>query len=121
MQTSLPRSFVLVRKGQAPSEPTRHGASVPKEVLVHSGVLPAVTQIAIATIPAGTQTEAHTHPTMWEVYYVLSGRAVYTIGDQQVEVDAGDFFAVPPNTVHCQRAIEEHRIYYFGVATEPVV
>ncbi len=110
--------FILVKKGKGKQKLSNHKPGTPKEVLVEYGTIPSITQIALGTLPAGTKTEPHQHPTMWEIYYILRGKAIYTIGEEKKEVDSGDFFAVPPGTLHCQHAIEEHVIYYFGVATD---
>jgi mannose-6-phosphate isomerase-like protein (cupin superfamily) len=54
---------------------------------------------------------------MYENYYVLSGRAVYRVGDQEYEVEPGDMIIVPPGAPHRQRVIEgPHRIFYWGIA-----
>lgn len=111
-------SCIFVRKGSGEQKLSNHKPGTPKEVLVENGKIPFITQIAIGTIPAGTRTELHAHPTMWEIYYVLRGKAVYTIGEKRIAVDTGDFFAVPPGTLHRQHAIEEHIIYYYGVVTD---
>jgi quercetin dioxygenase-like cupin family protein len=107
---------MVIHLASCPSEPTRHGN--PKQVLVRSGVLPAVTQVAVATFPECIETDLHSHPTMYEVYFVLEGRAVYSIGDETYDVGAGDFFIVEPGVRHNQRVTEApHRIFYWGIAT----
>jgi quercetin dioxygenase-like cupin family protein len=98
------------------AEPSRHGN--PKQVLASSGVLPGVTQVAVATFPECIETELHSHPTMYEVYFVLEGRATYTIGDTLYDVGPGDFFIVQPGVVHNQKVTSApHRIFYWGLAT----
>jgi quercetin dioxygenase-like cupin family protein len=96
-------------------EPSRHGN--PKQVLAGQGVLPGVTQVAVATFPECQETELHTHPTMYEIYFVLEGRATYTIGDAAYEVGPGDFFVVKPGVPHKQQVTSApHRIFYWGMA-----
>lgn len=108
---------MFIKLEQCPVEPTRHGN--PKQVLLRDGILPAVTQVAVATFPDLIETELHNHPTMYEVYFVLEGSALYTIGDQCYEVSAGDFFIVPPGVTHNQKiTVTPHRIFYWGIATD---
>src|SRR5262249_19029635 len=97
--------------------PTSHGN--PKQVLLRGGMLPGVTQVAVATFEGAAETELHSHPTMYEVYFVLEGRAVYTIGEGEFKAKAGDFFFVPPGVAHRQRVTAApHRIFYWGIAAE---
>ena len=44
--------------------------------------------------------KAHKHEHHTETLYVLSGKAEMRIGDKKVEIEAGDFFTIPQNTVH---------------------
>jgi quercetin dioxygenase-like cupin family protein len=107
---------MVIRLADCAPEPTAHGN--PKQVLLRGGTLPNVTQVAVATFEGETETELHTHPTMYEVYFVLEGRAVYTIGEEETEVGPGDFFYVPPGVAHRQRVTAgPHRIFYWGIAT----
>ena len=97
-------------------ERTRHGN--PKHVLLRNGELPGVTQVAVATFPECVETDLHSHETMYEVYFVLEGRATYRIGDAEFEVGPGDFFYVPPGVTHNQRVTSApHQIFYWGIAT----
>jgi quercetin dioxygenase-like cupin family protein len=108
---------MFVKASEAITEPSIH--KTPKQVFLRQGVLPGVTQVATATLEPGVQIEPHTHPTMYEVYYMLSGRAVYHVGDQAYDVGPGDFVVVPPGTLHYQTVMEgPHRIFYWGLAVE---
>jgi mannose-6-phosphate isomerase-like protein (cupin superfamily) len=109
---------MLIRGRDRVAEASRHAA--PKQVYLRDGVLPGVTQVAVATLETGFEAELHSHPTMYENYYVLSGRAVYRVGEEEYEVEAGDMVVVPPATPHRQRVIEgPHRIFYWGLAVQP--
>jgi quercetin dioxygenase-like cupin family protein len=109
---------MFIRAKDCVEEPTRHGN--PKRVYLRGGVLPDVTQAAVASFDAGFEAELHTHPTMYENYYVLEGRAVYTVGDEEYEVEPGDMVIVPPGTPHRQRVTQApHRIFYWGIALQP--
>lgn len=98
---------------------SRHGTG--KSVILRDGVLPAVTQVAVTTLETGFEAELHAHPTMYEIYFVLSGRADYHLNGVEYAVEAGDFIVVPPGTVHRQRVTEgPHAIFYWGIATGPL-
>ena len=109
------RRPVLIKGAECPVEASRHGT--PKRVFLREGVLPAVTQAAIGIMEQGFTAEPHSHPTMYENYYVLEGRAVYEVGGESFAVEPGDMIVVPPGAVHRQRVTEgPHRVFYWGIA-----
>jgi mannose-6-phosphate isomerase-like protein (cupin superfamily) len=63
--------------------------------------------LAEATVPVGTETEAHYHPQAEEIYYVLGGRGLITLGDERREVGPGDGILIPPETRHKIRNIAQ--------------
>jgi quercetin dioxygenase-like cupin family protein len=106
---------MLIKSHNCPIEPSLHGN--PKQVFLRGGVLPDVTQVAVGTMEQGHVAEPHQHPTMFEIYYVLEGRAVYHVGEDRHEVEPGDLIVVPPATIHWQAVTEgPHRVFYWGIA-----
>lgn len=55
-------------------------------------------------VEAGGELHPHSHHTH-EFYYLISGRAVMTIGDESREVVPGDLIHIPPDAVHTIRPI----------------
>jgi len=106
---------MIVKAAEAITEPSIH--NTPKQVFLRKGTIPGVTQVATATFEAGVEIEPHVHPTMFEIYYILAGRAVYHVGDADHKAEPGDFVVVPPGTRHYQTVTEgPHRIFYWGIA-----
>lgn len=57
------------------------------------------TMIGFTTVEPGRETDPHSHP--WEqVNYIQEGSCTFHIGDETVEVSAGDMFFVPPGVPH---------------------
>ena len=111
--------MIIARSKDIAPEPIRHNENILKKVLLKSGMVGKITQIAEATLAQGEATELHHHPTMYEVYFIITGRAIYTVNDQEYEVGPGDLFVFEPLEKHNQRVIEgPHRIFYFGLATD---
>ncbi|MDQ3964825.1 MAG: cupin domain-containing protein [Actinomycetota bacterium] len=55
-------------------------------------------------LPAhGWAPQAHVHPRMTEEYEVLAGRFQVLVGDEWLELAAGEAVAVPPGTTHTFR------------------
>jgi quercetin dioxygenase-like cupin family protein len=63
------------------------------------GYLELVAEFAVEGGGAVAPHSHHTH----EYYYVLSGKGVMTIEDEDREVVPGDFVHIPPNKVHSLR------------------
>ncbi|MBD2578471.1 cupin domain-containing protein [Oscillatoria sp. FACHB-1406] len=59
-------------------------------------------QMAVVTVdvPPGGFVPPHTHNQEEESYYVLEGSMVMKIGNEEFEIESGDFVHIPPNTVH---------------------
>lgn len=51
-------------------------------------------------MPAGTSERSHLHRKAQQVFYILSGVAVFESGDHKIEVLAHESFYVPPGLVH---------------------
>jgi len=56
--------------------------------------------LAEAVIPPGAITLLHKHNNCEEIYYVLSGSGIMTLGDEQFDIMEGDTIAIPPGTPH---------------------
>jgi quercetin dioxygenase-like cupin family protein len=52
----------------------------------------------------GMEKKPHSHP-FEQLAYVVSGRVRFEIGDDVVEVGAGQVVRIPPDVVHCGEAI----------------
>ena len=57
--------------------------------------------LAEATLSPGQTTARHFHPRSEEIYYILSGRGVMTIGDEKRVAQSGDAIAIPAGAPHC--------------------
>ena len=56
--------------------------------------------IAIDTYDVGGHTDTHAHSEMEQAYYVIAGRALIRIGDEELEVGPGGSGYIPVNTQH---------------------
>ncbi len=51
-------------------------------------------------LPPGQRIQTHLHPDIEEIYYVLSGYGIMTIGDEEKEISRGDVVFIPQHAVH---------------------
>jgi len=56
--------------------------------------------LAEAIVPVGRQTFLHKHKTSEEIYHIISGKGVMTLGDKDFTVNKGDTICIKPNTAH---------------------
>ncbi len=56
--------------------------------------------LAEATVPPGVQTLLHRHNRSEEVYHILDGRGLMSLGEEHFEVKPGDSIYIPPRTPH---------------------
>ncbi|MFI5341575.1 MAG: cupin domain-containing protein [Candidatus Methylomirabilales bacterium] len=75
--------------------------------------------LAEATIPIGEETEEHSHPRTEEIYYVLRGRGLMTLGGEQRDVGPGDGILIPPGTRHKIRNIAESALVILCCCAPP--
>jgi quercetin dioxygenase-like cupin family protein len=68
-------------------------------MLLDSRVLEGLLFFAHAVLKSGREIEAHVDP-YEEVYYLLSGRGVMTVGEERQEVAAGDAIWLPYGVPH---------------------
>lgn len=78
---------------------TPHGSEI--RPLIDRTTAP-ITQCSLAeeTLPAGKTVSPHHHEVLEEIYYILSGNGVMTIGDESREVGTGDAIYIPKNNRH---------------------
>jgi mannose-6-phosphate isomerase-like protein (cupin superfamily) len=55
-------------------------------------------------VEAGGAVKSHSHHTH-EYYYVLSGRGIMVVEEEEREVVSGDFIYIPPDTAHSIRTV----------------
>ncbi|MEO6721087.1 MAG: cupin domain-containing protein [Ferruginibacter sp.] len=51
-------------------------------------------------MPPGTSEQSHLHKKAQQLFYILSGEAVFDIGGEQIHVQANESLHVPPNIIH---------------------
>lgn len=56
--------------------------------------------LAEATVPPGVATTLHRHARSEEVYHILAGAGVMTLGSETFGVTSGDTIVIPPGTPH---------------------
>ncbi|MEX0689146.1 MAG: cupin domain-containing protein [Pirellulales bacterium] len=74
-----------------------------RELLAHRNSAIRKQSLAEARLDAGSATTPHHHDVTEEIYYILSGTADMTLGDETRPVGPGDAIAIPPGVRHTIR------------------
>jgi mannose-6-phosphate isomerase-like protein (cupin superfamily) len=78
---------------------TKDGSEI-RELLAHRNSCIRNQSLAEARVAPGQRTTPHYHVKTEEIYYILAGRGLMRIGDDEQHVVAGDAIAIPPGQVH---------------------
>ena len=74
-----------------------------RELLAHRNSAIRKQSLAEARLEAGSATTPHHHDVTEEIYYILSGTADMTLGEETRPVGPGDAIAIPPGVRHTIR------------------
>ena len=78
-----------------------------RELLAHRNSAIRKQSLAEARLEAGSATTPHHHDVTEEIYYILTGTAAMTLGEETREVGPGDAIAIPPGKRHNGAALKE--------------
>src|SRR5262245_60278004 len=82
---------------------TKDGCTIRE--LMHPNIHPSLgvqrQSLAEALVKAGQRTRLHRHRVSEELYYILQGEALMTLGAVQFAVRSGDTVCIPAGTAHC--------------------
>jgi len=91
--------MIVINRHRANVIKTRHGSEIRPLV---DRTTSAITQCSLAEelLLPGQAVTLHRHHKIEEIYYVVEGRGVMTVGDERQEVAAGDAIYVPRGQRH---------------------
>ena len=91
--------MIVINRHRANVIKTRHGSEIRPLV---DRTTSAITQCSLAEelLLPGQAVTPHRHHEIEEIYYVVEGRGVMTVGDERQEVAAGDAIYVPCGQRH---------------------
>ena len=89
----------IINRVNAKVIPTPHGSEIRPLI---DRTTSAITQCSLAeeVLPPGCAVTPHHHRQLEEVYYILEGQGVMSVGDSEQEVGAGDAIYIPSDHRH---------------------
>ena len=91
--------MIVINRSNARVINTRHGSEIRPLI---DRTTSEITRCSLAeeTLPPGCAVTPHHHREIEEIYYILSGRGVMSVGGEKREVAAGDAIYVPRESSH---------------------
>ncbi|QVY65738.1 cupin domain-containing protein [Polaribacter sp. Q13] len=110
----------LVNTNTLPEIGTSHDEDVKKKVFIEKGIVPQLMMFGAATFKPGQAVETHKHDTMYEVFYIQSGKAEFVVNDQKMIVIHGDCITIEQGEFHSMSNPFSENVtwVYFGIATD---
>eukprot|EP01116_Phalansterium_solitarium_P011836 TRINITY_DN27657_c0_g1_i1.p1 TRINITY_DN27657_c0_g1~~TRINITY_DN27657_c0_g1_i1.p1 ORF type:complete len:166 (+),score=27.97 TRINITY_DN27657_c0_g1_i1:127-624(+) len=109
------RAVVVPRADSVTSEPSSH-PGISKQVYVHRGQFPYLMQFARSVLAAGSEVPLHSHESMYELFFVVSGTGQVVVNDERTLLEPGSMYAVAPGTAHSMSSVENLTVVYFSWA-----
>ncbi len=98
-----------------------HGTVNKKVFIRNEDNQTSLTQFAWSKFERSDICESHSHPTMDEYFFVISGKGTYIIDNKAFEIVKNDFIFIPAGVEH-QLSIEVNNealeIVYFGISKD---
>ena len=97
-----------------------HNQDIKKKVILEKGYIPNLMTFGQATFQPGQSVEEHNHDTMFEVFYIQSGKVDFVVNGKKVVIKKGDVISLEPKELHSQSNPYSKPVtwLYFGVATD---
>jgi mannose-6-phosphate isomerase-like protein (cupin superfamily) len=106
-----------VALADVPVERVVHNPEIAKQVLLRSGEVPHLVQLAQARLGPGQVAPGHAHPDMWELFFAQAGEGEIAVVGAGHALPAGVCVAVAPGETHELRnpGAVELVVLYLGI------
>ena len=97
-----------------------HNPVIKKRTLIGTNEIPQLMMYGTAIFKPGQKVELHKHDTMYEVFLIQTGKAIFIISGNEYEVSPGNCITIEPGELHAQRNPFDTDVSwtYFGIATD---
>lgn len=97
-----------------------HNEDIKKKVFVGRGEVPQLMMFGSAIFKPGQFVANHKHDSMYEVFYIQSGKVDFIVNEVKVTLVSGDCITIEEGEYHSQNNVysEDVTWIYFGIATD---
>lgn len=110
----------LVHTKSLPNVGVSHDTAIKKKVFLEKGMVPNLMMFGSTTFKPGQSVEEHVHKTMYEVFYIQSGKADFIVNGKVFALKTGDCITIEEGEFHSMSNpyLEDTTWIYFGIATD---
>ena len=110
----------VVKTTTLPELGVSHNADIKKKVFIGRNEIPNIMMFGSATFQPGQSVEMHKHDTMYEVFYIQSGKVDFIVEGKKLTLEAGNCITIEQGEYHSQSNLYDEKVtwLYFGVATD---
>jgi len=110
----------IVYWNELPYLAVSHNEDIKKRTLVNRGEIPQLMMYGTAVFKPGQKVDLHKHDTMYEVFHIQTGKAIFTVSGQDYELGPGNCITIEPGEIHGQHNPFTLDVTwtYFGIATD---
>jgi quercetin dioxygenase-like cupin family protein len=99
---------------ETPESPVSHNPEIKKRVLFHKGTVPGLVHLSQVILPKGSDAIEHSHEHVFEVFYCIRGKIIFTVNGVDEPLGAGQCLVVEPDELHSIKDVpEEAEMIYF--------
>ena len=110
----------VIKTQNLPEIGVSHNTEIKKKVFIHRNEIPNIMMFGSATFLPGESVETYKHDTMYEVFYIQSGKVDFIVEGKKMTLEAGDCITIEEGEYHAQSNAYQEKVtwLYFGVATD---
>lgn len=107
----------LIRLDEAAPEGVSHDPAIIKRVLLHEDEMPYGVRLSHALFRPGQRVSPHSHPDLYEVFYIISGSGTLIVNGTEHAISAGSCFRIDPGEEHelVNAGESDMAVVYFGL------
>lgn len=110
----------LVDENSLPELGVSHNPEIKKKTFITQGNIPKLMMYSSAVFKPGQKVALHKHDTMFEVFHIQTGKAIFTVSGKEYELGPGHCITIEPGEIHGQSNPFNIDVTwtYFGIATD---
>lgn len=110
----------IVHWDKLPELGVSHNPEIKKKTLIGHGEIPQLMMFGTAVFRKGQKVDIHKHDTMFEVFYIQKGKAVFEVNGEKHILEPGHCITIAPGEKHAQSNPYDEEVTwtYFGIATD---
>lgn len=110
----------IIKSKNLPWMGVSHNPEIKKKTFIGNGLIPKLTTLGKAVFKPGQIVSEHKHETMFEVFYILKGKAMFVVEGKKHILEKQECLVLEPGELHSQSNPYHESVewVYFGVATD---